>query len=58
MASLATAVYDCMIFLQGAANPNGPAARAMQLVVTGSVRLFISEPILAEVRDVLARPSV
>ena len=51
-------VFDCMVFLQGAARPDGPAAACLRLVETGHVELFLSEPVLGEVRDVLARPRI
>jgi len=50
------AVYDCMVFLQGAARPAGPAAACLRLVDDGNVVLCISTEILNEVRDVLTRP--
>jgi putative PIN family toxin of toxin-antitoxin system len=55
---LATAVYDCMVFLQGAAKANGPAAACLDLVESGHVHLFLSQEILDEVRNVLTRPKI
>ena len=52
------AVYDCMVFLQGAARPTGPAAACLSLAEGGHVTLCLCPSILAEVRDVLARPTV
>ena len=49
-------VFDCMVFLQGAGRPAGPAAACLRLVDDGDVVLFVSADILAEVRDVLTRP--
>jgi putative PIN family toxin of toxin-antitoxin system len=51
-------VFDCMIFLQATANRNSLAARLLDLLDTGDIRLFISRQILKEVRDVLTRPEV
>jgi predicted nucleic acid-binding protein len=51
-------VFDCMIFLQAAARPKGPAAECMRSVTAGRLELFLSPAIVAEVRDVLTRPSV
>lgn len=51
-------VFDCMVFLQGAGRPAGPARACLQLVDDGAVMLCISAAILAEVRDVLTRPRV
>lgn len=52
------AVFDCMIFLQGAARPDGPAAACLRLAEAGGVDLCLSEAVLAEVRDVLTRPKI
>lgn len=51
-------VFDCNIFLQGTARRNSPARKAMRLFFAGSVTLFVSEPVLAEIRDVLNRPRI
>ena len=53
-----TAVFDCVIFVQAVLSPRGPAARCLEAVENGRVRLLISEEILAEVRQVLVRPAV
>ncbi len=49
-------IYDCMIYLQGAANSDGPAGACVRRAVLGEVELSTSLGILAEVRDVLSRP--
>ena len=51
-------VFDCMLFLQATANRNSPAARALDLLDAGVIRLFVSRPVLKEVRAVLNRPEV
>ena len=51
-------VFDCMVFLQGAANKTGPSGACLQLVQSGEVELFWSPKIAAEVREVLARPKI
>jgi putative PIN family toxin of toxin-antitoxin system len=51
-----TAVFDCMLFLQGAGRPEGPARACFRLVDEDRITLCISADILAEVRDVLTRP--
>ncbi len=51
-------VCDCMIFLQAVANENGPAAAILRLLDHDAISLFVSETILAEVRDVLSRVEV
>jgi putative PIN family toxin of toxin-antitoxin system len=54
----ASAVFDCMVFLQGAARRDGPAGLCLSLAEDGTIRLFLSDEILAEVRDVLTRPEI
>jgi putative PIN family toxin of toxin-antitoxin system len=49
-------VFDCMVFLQGAGRPEGPARACFRLVDEDRVALFLSHDILTEVRDVLTRP--
>jgi putative PIN family toxin of toxin-antitoxin system len=49
------AVFDCMVFLQGAGRPAGPAA-CLRLVDEVRITLCVCAEILAEVRDVLTRP--
>ncbi len=50
------AVFDCMVFLQGAGRPASPSRACIQLVDEGQIDLCLSSDILAEVRDVLTRP--
>lgn len=49
-------VFDCMVFLQGAARPAGPARACFDLVDESRVELFLSAEIVTEIRDVLTRP--
>jgi predicted nucleic acid-binding protein len=51
-------VFDCNLFVQGIANRNSPARKALRLFFNGDVSLFVSEPIIREVRDVLNRAEV
>ena len=51
------AVYDCMIFLQAAANPSRVHS-TLRLVHSGEVLLYVSAEIVNEVRDVLTRPEI
>lgn len=51
-------VFDCMIFLQATANEKSPAAAALDLLDAGKIKLYVSEPILGEVRKVLNRAEV
>ena len=50
------AVFDCMVFLQGAGRPASPARACLRLVDEERITLCLSVDILAEVRDVLTRP--
>jgi putative PIN family toxin of toxin-antitoxin system len=49
-------VFDCMIFLQAAINPDGPAFACFRLVDEGRLALCLSAEVLAEACDVLNRP--
>lgn len=48
-------VFDCNIFVQMMLNPPGSAGACKRLIESGAVLLFVSQPILAEVADVLSR---
>lgn len=50
------AVFDCMVFLQGAARETSPAKACLNLVEKGIVELCLSRTILSEIKDVLTRP--
>lgn len=52
------AVFDCNIFLQSLLNPNSIAAKCVETVRSGKVKLFVSKDTLAEVRDVVLRPNI
>jgi len=47
-----------MFFVQAAANLQGPAARLLDLLDEGKIKLYVSKLILAEARFVLTRPDV
>lgn len=51
-------VFDCNVFLQALANDESAAAKALDFLEAGLITLFVSEPILREVRDVLTRPKI
>jgi predicted nucleic acid-binding protein len=53
-----TTVFDCMIFLQAATNVRGPGFACVSLAEANVVTLYVTPVILAEVRDVLARPKI
>jgi putative PIN family toxin of toxin-antitoxin system len=50
------AVFDCMVFLQGAARRDSPAGACLLLVESEMIELCISEAIISEIRDVFTRP--
>jgi len=45
-------VFDCMIFLQAAARPSGPATALLELAEIGELELLVSEACLEEIREV------
>jgi putative PIN family toxin of toxin-antitoxin system len=51
-------VFDCNLFVQGIANRNSPARKALRLFFDGAILLFVSAPIIRELRDVLNRPEI
>lgn len=50
------AVFDCMVFLQGAGRPASPARACFHRIDEGLIELCLSPEILVEIKDVLARP--
>jgi len=50
------AVFDCMVYLQAAARPVGPARACLEMAQEGRVVLSISSPVRVE--DVLSRPRI
>lgn len=51
-------VYDCMLFLQGLISESGAAVKCFELFENGLVELFVSEEVLAEIKDVITRPKL
>jgi putative PIN family toxin of toxin-antitoxin system len=51
-------VYDCVVFLQGAARRANAARKCLDLVDDGTVKLCLSPEVLAEIDDVLHRPEI
>jgi predicted nucleic acid-binding protein len=51
-------VFDCMVYLQGAARRESAAGACLLLVELGAIELCLSKEVMVEVRDVLARPRV
>lgn len=56
MKPLCSAIFDCMIYVQGAARTKNPANACFELVESGAVKLFLSRETLVEIEDVLTRP--
>ncbi|MFN0084243.1 MAG: putative toxin-antitoxin system toxin component, PIN family [Blastocatellia bacterium] len=54
--SVPRAVFDCMVFLQGAARETSPAKACLNLVEKGVVELCLSQAIISEIKDGLTRP--
>lgn len=52
------AVFDCMIFLQGAARRESPSGACLDLARRRMVDLCLSPEILSEVEQILKRPAV
>jgi len=46
-------VFDCNLFVQEISNRNSPARKALRLFFNGDISLFVSEPIIRELREVL-----
>jgi putative PIN family toxin of toxin-antitoxin system len=56
MPSTPSVVYDCMVFLQAVANPNGPAFRCFEAIESKHATLLLSPSIVLELHNVLNRP--
>ncbi|MCX6378467.1 MAG: putative toxin-antitoxin system toxin component, PIN family [Armatimonadetes bacterium] len=52
------AVFDTGIILQATISRTGPATKLLRQFDEGAITLFVSEELLAEMRDVLFRPSI
>lgn len=48
-------VCDCVVFVQAIASDESPAARILNEVDSGNVKLYISDEILREVKDLVNR---
>lgn len=51
-------VFDCMVFIQALARPNGPAAACFSHVTDGKCELIISDKVLKEIHEVVNRPKL
>lgn len=51
-------VFDCMVFLQGAARLHSPSGLCLLLAEHGVIELCVSVDVLREIADVLRRPRV
>lgn len=52
------AVFDCVVFLQGAGRRGNASRACLDFVDDGTVQLVVSRDVLAEIEDVLARPEL
>jgi predicted nucleic acid-binding protein len=44
-------IYDCVVFTQALINPNGPCGECVNLARQARVRLFVSEYVINEIRE-------
>ena len=51
-------VLDTNIVVSAALKPDGPQRTVILVAITKPTRLYVTEPILAEQREVLARPEL
>ncbi|HEX8243388.1 MAG TPA: putative toxin-antitoxin system toxin component, PIN family [Longimicrobium sp.] len=51
-------VLDTNVLVSGLLSPNGPPGRILDLVLAGKVNVVFDDRIIAEYRDVLARPKL
>ena len=51
-------VFDCVAYLQAVAGPSGPASRLLRLLEARRFTIYVSDHVLAEIREVLERPKV
>lgn len=49
-------VLDTNVLVSGLLNPHGPPGRVVDLIVSGAVKVLFDDRIVAEYREVLARP--
>jgi uncharacterized protein len=49
------AVFDCTIFTQALINPRGPAGACLTAAQKGHVRVFVSDHVLREIRELPAK---
>jgi putative PIN family toxin of toxin-antitoxin system len=55
MAAAPRVVFDCVVFVQAAARPQGPAKACLDAAIEKRVELVVSPYVLDELRDVLSR---
>jgi putative PIN family toxin of toxin-antitoxin system len=51
-------VFDCNVYFQAFISEHGPAGRLLRAVHDGRLSLFLSQYVLDELKDVLARPHI
>ena len=52
------AVFDCVVLLQAAGYPGGPAGACFETIRQKRVELLLSAAVLEEIEDVLFRPKI
>lgn len=50
-------VYDCNVFVQALINTNGPSGACVRHALEKNVSLFVSEPVLGEIREAPLKPT-
>jgi putative PIN family toxin of toxin-antitoxin system len=51
-------VFDCMMFLQAALNPSGPAAACLRVLENQLIRVLVTREILEEIEQTLRKPLI
>lgn len=57
MTSPPKVVYDCNVYVQALLNIHGPGGACVRRALEKKVSLFLSEPILAEIRQTPSKPT-
>jgi putative PIN family toxin of toxin-antitoxin system len=56
-AEIQRVVYDCNIYVQALLNMNGPAGSCVRRALGKQVSLFVSEPLISEIRNTPNKPT-
>ncbi len=57
MSELSKVVFDCNVYTQALMNPLGPAGACVQAALDGRVMLYLSDAVLAEIREIPDKPT-